>query len=49
MKAFLNNTYVHVTIIGAFALLTQWLTSSGYESVTVGVIVHAIYEKYLGF
>lgn len=44
MKSFFSNTIVHVIIVGIFGLATQLLTTNGYDSLTIGVIVHGIYE-----
>lgn len=49
MKNLVNNAFVHVVIVGLFSLLTQYLTSNAYDSLTVGVVVHAAYEWILAY
>lgn len=47
MKAFLNNTFVHVVIVGLFGLGTQILTGNGWDTLTLGFVFHGFYEWYL--
>jgi hypothetical protein len=47
MKSFLNNAFVHVLVVAIFTVGTQMLTSNGWDSLTVGTIVHAVYEYIL--
>lgn len=47
MKKFINNAFVHWAIVTIFAALTQYLTSSGKDAVTVGALIHGIYEYLL--
>ena len=44
LKSFLSNTKVHVVVVLLFGLLTQYVTSNGWDTLTVGTIVHIIGE-----
>jgi hypothetical protein len=46
MKAFINNTWIHVIVVGLFGLVTQIITANGVYTLTVGTIVHSLLEWY---
>jgi hypothetical protein len=49
IKKFFNNAFVHVVIVAIFGIFTQWLTSNAYDTLTVGTVVHAVYELILSY
>lgn len=41
---FLNNTFVHVVVVGGIGALAQWLSGNVYGSITLATITHYLYE-----